>query len=82
MVSIIANNGDTSYGVQNLVADTYDDITKINTLFLNMGSTVFVIETSQYYMLNGEKSWSAVNLNAGGDPAAPTKIIYEGGVVY
>ena len=42
--------------------DTYDEITEINTSIVAPGSTCFVIDTSEYYMLNTEDEWIKVNL--------------------
>ena len=60
-----------------------------------MGSTVFVIDKSETYMLNGQRKWVKVALSGGnisgdiiydgGNPEDttdnPDDIIYEGGVI-
>ena len=71
------------YGVKHYRADSYSDIASIDITTTAMGSTVFVIDTSTYYMLNGDKRWIAVNLGntGGGGSDTPNNIIYEGGGV-
>ena len=47
-----------------------------------MGSTCFVIETSKYYMLNGQKKWVAINpygSGSGGSTNPDDDLIYDGG---
>ena len=80
MYNIISNSGRAAYGIQHFVIDTYDDITDISTDILNMGSTVFVIKTSQYYMLNGEKTWVVVNLNTNNGAVVSIPGILDSGI--
>lgn len=49
---ILSNSGKTHYGVNEYIIDTYDDIKKLNVKNITPGSTVFVIDVSEYYMLN------------------------------
>lgn len=70
------------YGVQHFYVDTYTDIANIKIDSLAMGSTIFVIDTSTHYMLNGNKQWVTVTLGSGGGGGAiPSSVIYEGGGV-
>lgn len=56
MIGIMKNGGHTTYGLKEYVVDSTEDI---NSLPLDgvMGSTAFVIETGDVYMLNGKKEW-------------------------
>lgn len=69
-----------NYGVKHYTADSYNDVALIPLADIMPGSTVFVIDTSTYYMLNSEKKWITVNLAASGG-AVPAGIVYEGGGV-
>ena len=70
-----------NYGVKHYIADTYSDISKIPVNDAMPGSTVFVIDASTYYMLNGEKRWVSIDLGSTGGGSVPGHIIYEGGGV-
>ena len=70
-----------NYGVKHYRADTEADIRDIDVSSASMGSTVFVIDTSTYYMLNGDKQWVIVNLGSSGGGDDSDHIIYEGGGV-
>lgn len=50
-------NGHSDNMVRKFVIDTATDITGIDTAQLKPGSTVFVIDTSSYYMLNHQQEW-------------------------
>ena len=84
MVNIVSNSGRTAYGIQHFVVDAQEDIKTINPTAITPGSTVFVIATSKYYMLNSSKQWKEVNLSTGGGSIIPGEgdtIIYEGGII-
>lgn len=82
MVNIISNSGRTAYGIQHFVVDEQADVAKISPNQCAVGSTVFVIATSKYYMLNSKKEWKNVDLGTGGSSGpAGDIIVYEGGVV-
>ena len=49
----------TSYGVQDYVCDTADDLTDLPT-DVPAGSTAFVIATSKAYMLNSSGEWKEI----------------------
>lgn len=57
MVMIGANGNKIAYGVKHYNVDTEADREAIGTFNLTPGSTVFVIENSKHYMLNGSKKW-------------------------
>ena len=86
---IISQAGKPVYNLKELVVDTYDDVATIRTADLAVGSTVFVIDTSKYYMLNTQKQWIKVNIangngNTSGDNDNPDnkyEIVYDGGEV-
>ena len=91
---ISKQTGKTTYNLKEFTVDTYDDIKKINTTQLAVGSVVFVIDTSECYMLNSKKEWKLVHLNQvydGGGVEPPSgnddpsneddHIIYDGGGV-
>jgi hypothetical protein len=85
--------GKVTYNLKELIADTYNDISKINVTSLAPGSTVFVIDTSECYMLNSKKEWKLVHFNCvyDGEGVEPPSnndcilnedhIIWDGGVV-
>jgi hypothetical protein len=63
---------------------------KLNKDKLTPGSTVFIIDTSKYYMLNGQHKWIEVNpygMNApesgggGGGNTPDDENIYDGGSI-
>lgn len=75
MITILSNSNQISYGIKRYNADTYEDLMKINTASESMGTTIFVIENSKYYMLNGLKEWVEINpygTNNNNNPAAPS----------
>lgn len=70
----IYSNGQRANMVREFVVDTEADIASINTSQLLPGSTCFVIEQSQWYMLNHQYQWKPVTLSGiSGD------VIYDGG---
>ena len=73
MVNIGSNNHKIAYGIKHFNLDVLADLSSIAVGPLTPGSTVFVIATSKYYMLNGEKKWIEINpygvgSSTGGDP--------------
>lgn len=83
MYSISGNRGQLAYGITHFIADTIDDMYKISTNGLTPGSTVFVINTSNKYMLNNQKEWIKIANGSGGGggdtPNPSDTYIYEGG---
>lgn len=56
MVGITKQNGQPTYNLMEYVVDTEDDIKSLPRE-VAMGSTTFVINTGEVYMLNGKKEW-------------------------
>lgn len=61
MVNIGSNGNRIAYGIKHFNLDEVADISQINKATLTPGSTVFIISTSKYYMLNGQKKWVEIN---------------------
>ena len=84
---ILSNSGKLAYGVKEFIIDTYDDINAINVKSITPGSTVFVIDASEYYMLNTKLEWKKVNIangatapgQGGGSTPEEIEVIYDGG---
>lgn len=84
MISIGANRNRKAYGIKHYNLDTESELSKINVNREVMGTTAFVIETSQRYMLNGSKEWKKINVatsggNGGVNP--DEDFVYDGGGV-
>ena len=54
MVGIMKQNGQLTYNLMEYVVDTEDDIKSLPK-GVAMGSTAFIIDTGDVYMLNGKK---------------------------
>lgn len=80
MFSIISTGGHKAYNLQSFVVDTQADLDNL-PIDIHAGSTAFVIEKSQYYMLNNQKTWVLVNLGSsgGGGIDPDVTVVYEGG---
>lgn len=61
MITIHANGNKISYGIKHYNLDTIDDLKNLDKDRLSPGSTIFIISSSKYYMLNGKKSWIEIN---------------------
>lgn len=94
LVTIHANGNRVSYGIKHLDLDTINDLKKINKSTLSPGSTIFIINTSKYYMLNGKKAWVEINPygmgnssnsgsggSGGGGSGTDNDGIYDGGSI-
>lgn len=84
MVSISANSDIKAYGVKHFLADTLTDITGIDISTAAVGSTCFIIDSSDTYMLNHAKQWKKIKAaSTGGDSGegdTSATYIYDGGV--
>ena len=80
MRSLISENGVEKYGICHFVVDTPADMATMPT-DVEMGSTCFVIQTSENYMLNSQKIWIKVTLSGSGGGSTPEYINYDGGAV-
>lgn len=82
---ILKQNGQNAYNIKEFMVDETANIESIELRSVAPGSTCFVIDTSEYYMLNTKKEWIKVNLN--GDKTVQdivdgkVEVIYDGGVV-
>lgn len=56
MVKLIASNGESTYGVNDYVIDTPDDIQNLPR-HCEMGSSAIVISTGEVYMKNSAGEW-------------------------
>ncbi len=69
MINIGSNGHRIAYGIKHFNLDEVVDLADLNKAILTPGSTVFIISTSKYYMLNGNKKWVEINpygLSGGG----------------
>lgn len=86
MYSISANRNKIAYDIKRFIVDFTSDIVDLPT-DCAPGSTAFVIENSQRYMLNNNKNWVRVVTSGGsgggneGDDDIITEVIYDGGVI-
>ena len=60
MITIGSNGQNISYGIKHYNMDTPDDLKARNPKGEIMGTTCFIISTSKYYMVNGQKEWIGV----------------------
>ena len=88
MISIGANGQRISYGIKHYNVDTKAELDALVLTLEVMGTTAFVIETSKYYMLNGNKQLIEIepfgtgNSGSGGGSDTPIKhVVYDGGVI-
>lgn len=79
MIRIRANGNRLAHGIKKFTVDTFDEVAKINLAAVAMGSTVFVIDKSETYMLDGQRKWVKVTLSSGSDGSISGDIIYDGG---
>lgn len=63
MAHIYANGDEIAYGIKHFTKRTFEDLMKINVSPLIPGSTAFIIDTSENYMLNSQKQWKKVQLD-------------------
>ena len=64
MINLVAESGVEKYGICHFVIDTPADLPSVPTEG-EMGSTCFIISTSEKYMLNSQKEWIKIALNGG-----------------
>lgn len=93
MISIGSNGNQIAYGIKHYNLDTLDDLAKLAARKEQMGCTCFIIQTSQYFMLNSSYEWVEITpfgkeISSGGGsgdnpnpPEDSDDIIYEGGLV-
>lgn len=79
MFSVFKNSGKIIYGQKDFIVDLETDVPAL-PVDCSVGSLAFVIDTSQYYMLNHSKQWIKVTLQSGGGTDIES-VIYNGGIV-
>lgn len=83
---ISSQAGKVTYNLKEFTVDTYADIADIDVRKTAPGSTAFVIDTSEHYMLNSQFKWVKVDIGGGsgvisGITSGEIEVIYDGGVV-
>lgn len=61
MIKLISQNGEIANGINEYVVDNKDELNKIK--YCDMGSTAFIIETQETYVLNGKREWVLKKVN-------------------
>lgn len=54
---LIRQGSRTDYNYKEYILDTKNDLATINTKDCCAGSTAYIIETKEVYMLNSKKEW-------------------------
>ena len=57
MVTIVKNGNKVAYGINKYLCDDETDLSTINLSTANPGSTAFLADTSQYFILNNDYEW-------------------------
>ena len=78
MINIARNGNKKAYGIKHYNLDTVEELNELDPKRQVMGTTAFVISTSQYYMVNGSGEWKQINPK-GGSTTPDDEIIYDGG---
>ena len=89
MITIGSNGQNISYGIKHYNMDTPDDLKARNPKGEIMGTTCFIISTSKYYMVNGQKEWveitpfgKSVSSGSESEPEdEEIEVTYDGGEV-
>ena len=88
MIRIGANGEKIVYGIKHYNLDTENDLNQLPARNEIMGTTCFIISTSKYYMVNGNKQWveimpfgSTTSGGSGDTPPSDNDIIYDGGII-
>ena len=75
MPNLIFENGTEKYGIKHLVVDTPNDLSNL-PINVEVGSTCFIISTSEKYMINSNKQWIKIQSSGG----SSDEIVYDGGL--
>lgn len=67
-IKIFSNSGVKAYGIKHFILDTADDLNNLSTSY-TPGCSVFILETSENYILNTQHQW--IKINAGGGSSSP-----------
>lgn len=84
MINIRANGNKMAYGIKHFILDTAADMGELDRKNLYPGSTVFIISSSEYYMLNGSLNWIKIdpsNAGGGGGGSDTPEDDYDGGSI-
>ena len=85
MITIGANGEKINYGIKHYNVDTLAELASMNPAKEVMGTTAFVLEDSNYYMVSGSKIWKLIHpfgtSNGGGGTPPTGDVIYNGGVI-
>lgn len=85
MINIHSTGGRVTYGIKHYDLDTIEDLKALNKNGLTPGSTIFIIASSKYYMLNGSKQWIEINpycmAGSSGGNSGENNGIYDGGSI-
>ena len=73
------SNGSVPNQIKEFVVDTDDQLSTIDISQILPGSRAFVINTSQWYMLNHQGQWQTIDWGGGGGGSEYDHIIYNGG---
>ena len=78
---IYSSSGRRAYGVKSFIFDSYEDMLKETNA--RIGDTAFIINSSQYYMLNHKKVWTEIFPYGTGEGGGTSTehVIYDGGTV-
>ena len=60
MHKLFSHEGEITYNTKEYVCDTPEDLKNLPSGSMAMGSTAFIISTSELYMLNSEGEWIKV----------------------
>lgn len=60
MHKLFSHEGEVTYNTREWICDTPEDLQNLPSDSTAMGSTAFIISTSELYMLNGEGRWIRV----------------------
>lgn len=61
-ISIYSNSGNINYGIKHFTLDTIKDLEKISINY-TPGSTIYISESSETYILNNSHKWILFNNN-------------------
>ena len=65
-ISIYSNSGKINYGIKHLILDTQKDLQQLTNQYI-AGTTVYITQTKETYILNNQKQW----VKMGGNTSTP-----------
>lgn len=57
MHKLFSHEGEVTYNTKEWICDTPEDLNNLPSGSMAMGSTAFIISSSELFMLNGEGEW-------------------------